>query len=74
MFSLVIDSIPVRRQNNPDLLQQVKALHQSPESELKNIDIIWRKESDLSSITAKSRPEWTSKRARNAQKTTTVTS
>ena len=73
MFSIVKDSISVRRQNNPDLLHQVKALQQSPEIELKNIDIIWRKESDLSSITAKSRPEWTNKRSRNAQKTTTVT-
>ena len=74
MFSIVKDSISVRRQNNPDLLHQVKALHQSPEIELKNIDIISRKESDLSSNTAKGRPEWTSKRARNAQKTTIVTS
>ena len=74
MFNILKDSISVRRQNNPDLLHPLKALHQSPEIELKNIDIIWRKESDLSSITAKSRPEWTSKRARNAQQTTTVTS
>ena len=74
MFSIVKDSYSVRRQNNPDLLHQVEALHQSPEIELKNIDIIWRKESHLSSITAKSRPEWTSKRARNAQKKATVTS
>ena len=73
MFSIVKDSISVRRQNNPHLLHQVKAFHQSPEIELKNIAIIWRKESDLSSITAKSRPEWTSNRARNAQKTTIVT-
>ena len=74
MFSIVKDSISIRRQNNPDLLHQVKTLHQSPENELKNIDIIWRKESDLSSITAKSQPEWTSKHARNAQNTTTVNS
>ena len=74
MFSIVEDSISVRRQNNPDLLHQVKALHQSPEIELKNIHIIWPKGSDLSPITAKSRPEWTGKRARNAQKTTTATS
>ena len=74
MFSIVKDSISVRRQNNPEHLHQLKALRQSPEIDLKNIDIIWRKQSDLSSITAKSRPEWTSKRARNAQKTTTVTS
>ena len=31
------------RQKSHDLLHQVKALHQSPEIELKNIDIIWRK-------------------------------
>ena len=74
MFSIAKDFISVGKQNNPDLLHQVNALHQSTEIELKNIDIIWRKESDLSSITAKSRPEWISKRARNAQKTTTVVS
>ena len=74
VFAIVKDSISIRKQNNPDLLNQLKALHQSSEIELKNIDFILRKENDLSSITAESRPEWPSKRARNAQKTTTTTS
>ena len=43
MFSIVKDSISVRRQNNPDLLHQLRALQQSPEIEL-NIDIILQKE------------------------------
>ena len=57
VFSVVKDCISVRKQNNPDLLKQLKALHHSPEIGMKNIDFILRKESDLSSISAKSRPE-----------------
>ena len=57
VFSIVKDSISVRKQNNPDLLNQLKALHQSPKIELKNIKFILRKQSDLSSITAKNRPK-----------------
>ena len=74
VFSIVKEIISVRKQNNPDLLNQLKALHQSPQIELKNIDFILLKESDLSSITAKTRPKRPSKRARNAQKKTTATS
>ena len=68
VFSFFKDLISVRRQNNPDFLNQLNALHQSPEIELKNIDFILRKENDLSSITANIRPQRPSKRARNAQK------
>ena len=48
VFSIVKDSISVRRQNNPDLLNQLKPLHQS--LELKNIDFILRKENNFSSF------------------------
>ena len=66
VFTIEKDSISVRKRNYPDLLNQLKALHQSPEMKLKNIDFILQKESDLSSITAKSRPERPNKRTRNA--------
>ena len=73
VFSIVKDPISIRKQNDPDFLHQLKALHQSLEIELKNIDFILRKDGDLSSITAKSRPKRPSKRARNAQNKTTAT-
>ena len=43
VFSIVKDFISVRKHNNPDLWTQLKALQQSPENELKNIDFILRK-------------------------------
>ena len=73
VFSIVKDSISIRRQNNPDLLNQLKALHQSLEIELKNNVFILRKES-FSSIIAKSRPKLPSKCPRDAQKKTAATS
>ena len=74
VFSIVQELISVRRQNNPDLLKQLKSLQQSLEIDLKNIDFIPQKESDLSSITAKSRSKRPSKRAVNPQNKTTTTS
>ena len=50
------------------ILKQFKALHQSPELELKNLAFVLRKENHLSTITDKSRPKRPSKRARNAAK------
>ena len=72
VFSIVKNSISVRKLNDPNLLNQLKALHQKLEIELQNIDFILRKESDFSSIVAIGRPKRPSKLARNAQKTTTV--
>ena len=72
MFNIVKDFISVRKQNNPDPLSQLKALH--PDIELQNIDFILREENDLASITAKSRPKRPSKRAKNNQEKTTATS
>ena len=39
VFSIVKDFISDRTQNNSDLLNQLKAIHQSPAIELKNIDL-----------------------------------
>ena len=52
-FSIVKDFISVLKQKNLHLLNQLKALYQSPEIERKNINFILGKESDLSSITTK---------------------
>ena len=51
VFSFVKDYISIRKQNNPDLFNQLEALHQILEIELKNIGLTPRKESDLSSRT-----------------------
>ena len=66
VFSVVDDFISTRKQKDPDFLKKLKALHQSPEIELKHIDFLLRKESELNSITDKSRPKRPSKRARKA--------
>ena len=66
VFNIVKDFISTKRQKDPELLKKYKALHQSPELELKSLDFILRKESQLSAITDKSRPKSPSKRARNA--------
>ena len=68
VFSIVKDFISVKKQKDPEILKQFKALHQSPELELKNLDFVLRKENHLSAITDKSRPKRPSKRARNATK------
>ena len=66
VFSIVDDFISTRKQKDPDFLKKLKALHQSPEIELKHIDFLLRKESELNSITDESRPKRPSKRARKA--------
>ena len=68
VFNVVKDFISSKKQKNPELLKKFKALHQSPELELKNLDLLLRKENELSSIKDKSRPKRPSKRARNATK------
>ena len=68
VFSIVKDFISSKKQKDPELLKQYKALHQSSELEWKSLDFILRKESQLSTITDKSRPKRPSKRARNAIK------
>ena len=68
VFNVVKDFISPKKQKDADLLKKFKALHQSPELELKNLYFLLRKENDLSSITDKSRPKRPSKRARKAAK------
>ena len=68
VFNVVKDFISSKKQKDPELLKKFKALHQSPELELKNLELLLRKENELSSIKDKSRPKRPSKRARNASK------
>ena len=68
VFSIVKDFVSVKKQKDPEFLKNFKALHQSPELELKNLDFFLRKENQLSAITDKSRPKRPSKRARKAIK------
>ena len=71
VFNIVKNFISPKKQKDADLLKKLKALHQSPELELKNLYFLLRKENELSSITDKSRPKRPSKRARNAIKKAT---
>ena len=66
VFSIVEDFISTRKQKDPDFLKKLKALHQSPEIEIKHIDFILRKESELDAITDKSRPKHVRKAIKNA--------
>ena len=68
VFRIETDFFSTRKQNDPQILKELKAIHQRPEFELKYLDIILRKETDLAQITAKSRPKPPSKRARKALK------
>ena len=66
VFSIIDYFISTRKQKDSIFLKKLEALHQSPEVELKHIDFLLRKESELKSITDKSRPKRPSKRARKA--------
>ena len=55
-FSIVKDFISVKKQKDPEILKQFKALHQSPELELKKLDLVLRKENQLSTIIDKADP------------------
>ena len=57
VFSFEKDFISVCKQKNPNFLNQLKAIRQNSETDLNNIDFLVRTESDLSPITAKSRPK-----------------
>ena len=61
--------ISFRKQKDLDYLQNLKALHQSPDLELKHLNLILKRKNDLYQITARSRPKRPSKRARKAIKT-----
>ena len=64
------DFISLRKQKDLDRLQNLKALHQSPDLELKHLNLVLKDENDLSQITARSRPKRPSKRDRKAIKNT----
>ena len=66
VLSILKDFISSEKQKVPELLKNYQALHQSPVLELRSVDFIIRKESQLSAITDRSRPKRPSKRARNA--------
>ena len=67
------DFISLRKQKDLDYLQNLKALHQSPDLELKHLNLVLKYEDDLSQITARSCPKRPSKRARKAIKNTLST-
>ena len=64
------DFISLRKQKDLDYLQNLKALHQSPDLELKHLNLVLKYEDDLSQITDRSHPKRPSKRARKAIKNT----
>ena len=64
------DFISLRKQKDHDYLQNLKALHQSPDLELKHLNLVLKYEDDLSQITDRSHPKRPSKRARKAIKNT----
>ena len=70
VLSIEKDLISLRKQKDSDYLQNLKALHQSNDLELKHLHTISKYEDDLSQITARSRPKRPSKRARKAIKNT----
>ena len=59
-----IDFISLRKQKDLEYLQNLKALHQSPNIELKHRNLVLKYENDLSQNTTRSRPKRPSKRAR----------
>ena len=68
VFSIVKDFVSSKKQNDPEFLKQYKALHQSPELEMKSIDSFLRKKSQFSAITDTSRPKMPNKPTRHAIK------
>ena len=70
VLSIEKNLISLRKQKDSDYLQNLKALHQSPDLELKHLHTILKYENDLSQTTARSRPKRPSKRARKAIKNT----
>ena len=64
------DFISLRKQKDLENLQNLKALHQSPDIELKHLNLVLTYDNDLLQITARSRPKRPSKRSRKAIKNT----
>ena len=70
VLSIEKDLISLRKRKDSDYLQNLKALHQSPDLEMKHLHTILKYEDDLSQVTASSRPKRPSNRARKAIKNT----
>ena len=68
VFSIGKDFISSKKQKDQKILKQYKAVHQCLELQLKSLDFILRKESQVSASSDKSRPKRPRKRARNAMK------
>ena len=68
VFHIERDFVSKRKQRDQVFLRQFRALHQSPELELKHLDIVLKNGDNLDCITDKSRPKRISKRARKALK------
>ena len=66
VFNVVKDFISSKKQKNSEFLKKLKAIHQCYELELKNLDLVLRKENEISYINDKSRPKRPSKSVRNA--------
>ena len=71
VFRIEIDFFTTRKQNDPKILNEMKALHQRPEFKLKYVDIILRTVTNIAQITAKSLPKRPSKHACEALKNAT---
>ena len=70
VLNIAEELISLRKQEYSDYLQNSKALHQSPDQELKHLNLVWKYENDLWQITTRSRPKRPFKRARKAIKNT----
>ena len=63
-------TISLRKQKALEYLKNLEALHQSPDMELKHLNLVLEYEIDLSQIIARGRPKRASKHARKALKKT----
>ena len=70
VLKIAKDLNSLRKHNDSDSMQSLKALHQSPDLELEHLNLVLKYENDLSQITARSRTKRPSKRARKAIKNT----
>ena len=70
VFNIEKGFISLRKQKDLKYLQNLKALHQSPDIEVKHLNPVLKYEEDLSQTTVRCRPKRHAKRARKAIKNT----
>ena len=68
VFRIETDFFSTRKQSDPKILNELKAIHQKSEFEHKYLDIILGKVTNIAQKTVKNRPKRPSKRARKALK------